>query len=127
MFMKFPKVTVILVSAALAFVIWDQTREPPAPLDASRFAKLSSQPVDRGTVADWVTGQLPRLCQEATGSSPGTTEHDDCLQSSESRESICRRAMSDQFPGMISSEQAFRNLSVTMMDCLVQHSRLLGN
>jgi hypothetical protein len=125
--MKFPAATVILVSAALGFVIWDQTREPPVPLDANRFANLAAQPVERGTILNWVIEQVPRLCQEATGLAEGSSEHADCLESSESREPTCRRAMADQFPGMIGSAQVFRNLAVTMMDCLVQQSRMLGN
>lgn len=124
--MKFPTVTVILVSASLAFVLWDQTREPPAPLDASRLANLASQPVERGLVADWVMEQVPRLCEEATGSASGSREYADCVAASEPREPICRRAIADRFPDMIGSEQIFRNLSVTMMDCLIQQSRPLG-
>jgi hypothetical protein len=125
--MKFPTATIILVSAALIFVLWDQTREQPAPLDASRVANLEAQPVARGLVLDWVTGQVPRLCEEATGERAGGKDHKACLKASRSRQPTCRRAMADQFPGMINAEQIFRNLSVTMMDCLVQQSRLLGN
>lgn len=125
--MKFPTATIILVSAALLFVLWDLTREQPAPLDASRVANLEAQPAARGMVLDWVIGQVPRLCEEATGERAGSSDHEACLKASKSRQPTCRRAMADQFPGMIYSEQIFRNLSVTMMDCLVQQSRLLGN
>lgn len=126
--MKFPTATVILVSAAVLFVLWSQTREPEAPFDATSFNKLSSQPVDRSRVLDWVEKQLPRLCKEATGAEPGEGADDyaDCLDAGKAREPVCRRAMADQFPDMIGSEQIFRDLSVTMMDCLVQRSRLLG-
>lgn len=124
--MKFPTATVILVSAALLFVLWNQTREQPAPLDAGRIANLAEDPVERGVVLDWVIKQVPRLCKEATGVSQGDREYDDCLKSSKSRQPTCRRSMADRFPGMIGSEQIFRDLSVTMMDCLVQQSRLLG-
>jgi len=125
--MKFPTVTVILVSAALLFVLWNQTREQPAPLDADRIGNISVEPVERARIVDWVVGQVPRLCEEATGGSAGSRDYYDCLDSSGSRQSSCRRAMADQFPGMIGSEQIFRNLSVTMMDCLVRQSRLLGS
>ncbi|TGN40212.1 hypothetical protein [Marinobacter confluentis] len=124
--MKFPTATVILVSSALAFVLWSQTREPAAPLDASRFANLSANPVERGSAVDWITEQLPRLCEEATGLPEDSREHADCMAASESKEPSCRRAMADRFPALIGSEQTFRDLSVTMMDCLVQQSRLLG-
>lgn len=125
--MKFPTATIILVSAALLFVLWSQTREQPEPLDASRVANLGSQPVERGIVLDWVIEQVPRLCEEATGASPGSGDHEACLKASKSRQPTCRRAMADQFPDMIGSEQIFRDLSVTMMDCLVQQSRRLSN
>lgn len=124
--MKFPAATVILVSSALVFVLWNQTREQPAPLDADRIANLSADPVERGRILNWVAEQVPRLCEEATGAAAGSPEHDDCLDASEARQPTCRRSMADHFPGMIGSEQIFRNLSVTMMDCLVQQSRLLG-
>lgn len=125
--MKFPAATVILVLAALLFVLWDQTRETPAPLDASRVANLASQPVERGIVLDWVIEQVPRLCEEATGERAGGSAHKACLDASKSRQPTCRRAMANQFPGMIGSEQIFRDLSVTMMDCLVQQSRRLSD
>ena len=125
--MKFPTATVILVSAALLFVLWSQMREQPAPLDVDRIANIAAKPVERGRVVDWAVAQVPRLCEEATGGAAGNDEYEDCLKASKSRSSICRRAMADQFPDMIGSEQGFRNLSVTMMDCLVLQSRLLGN
>lgn len=123
--MKFPTATVVLVSAALLFVLWDQTREPPVPLKPSHIANLAAQPVELGRIVDWVTGQVPGLCQESTGMPEGSREHDDCLDASKSREPICRRAMADRFPGMIGTERTFRDLSITMMDCLVQQSRVL--
>lgn len=122
--MKFPTATVILVSSALAFVLWSQTREQPAPMDVSRLADLEAQPVERGQVVDWLTERVPEFCEEAVGATEGS-EYDDCLDTSEAREPTCRRAMADRFPGMIGSEQTFRDLSVTLMNCLVQHSRLL--
>lgn len=125
--MKFPMATVTLVSAALLFVVWSQMREQPQPLAVDRLANIAAEPVERGRIVDWAMAQVPRLCEEATGAAAGNDEYDDCLQASNSRSSICRRAMADRFPGMIGSEQGFRNLSVTMMDCLVQQSRLLGN
>ena len=52
--MKFPKVTVVLVSAALLFVLWEQTRERPPSVDASRFTNLTVNPVERSVAMDWV-------------------------------------------------------------------------
>lgn len=125
--MKFPTATVTLVSAALLFVLWSEMREQPEPLDVDHLADISAEPVARGRIVGWAMEQVPRLCEEATGAAAGNDEYDDCLESSKSRSSICRRAMADQFPSMIGSERGFRNLSVTMMDCLVRQSRLLGN
>jgi hypothetical protein len=124
--MKFPTATVILVSAAVLFVLWNQTREPAPPLDTTSFNNPASSPVDRSRVLDWVMDEVPRLCKEATGSGEGANDHAACLDAVETRESVCRRAMADQFPDTIGSEQMFRDVSVTMMDCLVQQSRLLG-
>ncbi|MBW7470783.1 hypothetical protein QQF73_04860 [Marinobacter sp. M216] len=121
--MKFPTVTVVLVSAALIFVVWDKTREPPEPVEASRFTNLAANPVERGTAVDWVTGQVPGLCEEATGAAPGTAAHANCLEDSEAREPACRRAAADRFPGIVASEAVFRDLSITLMNCLVPQSR----
>jgi len=124
--MKFPTATVILVSAAILFVLWNQTREPTPPIDASNFNNPASDPVDRSRVLDWAVEEVPRLCKEATGVGEGAREYADCLNAVKTREPVCRRAMADRFPDTIGSEQMFRDVSVTMMDCLVQHSRLLG-
>ncbi|MBW4934100.1 hypothetical protein [Marinobacter sp. F4206] len=121
--MKFPIVTVTLVSAALIFVVWEQTREQPEPVTASRFADLSANPVERGTVVDWMTGQVSDFCAEATGAAPGSDAHTGCIDGSEAREPACRRAMADRFPGIVASERIFRDLSITLMNCLVPQSR----
>lgn len=123
--MKFPKATVVLVVAAVLFVVWDQTREPPVPLDASSFTNLSARPVERSAVLDWAAGQVSSLCKDATGASEGQQEHSECVRASKSTESACRRAAADQFPAKIASESVFRDLSINMMNCLVRQSRLL--
>lgn len=120
--MKFPKVTVVLVSAALLFVVWEQTRERPEPVDASRFTNLKANPVERSVTVDWLVARIPALCEDATGQSPGTQAHTKCVAESESRTSACRRALYDRFPSVIASERVFRDLSITAMNCLVPRS-----
>lgn len=121
--MKFPTVTVVLVSAALIFVVWDKTREQPGPVEASRFTDLAANPVERGTVVDWVVGEVPGLCEEATGAASGSQAHAECVDGSEAREPACRRAAADRFPGIVASKTVFRDLSITLMNCLVPQSR----
>ncbi|WP_099092543.1 hypothetical protein [Marinobacter salinus] len=123
--MKFPTVTVVLVSAALIFVVWEQTREQPEPIDASRFTRLASDPVERSAVLDYVTARIPELCEEAVGTSKGSEELSMCIESSGAREPACRRAMADRFPGIVASDAVFRDLSITMMSCLVPRSGLI--
>lgn len=120
--MKFPIATVTLVSAALIFIVWEQTRDQPEPVDPSRFANLASDPVERSAVVDWVITQIPALCEEATGSS-GSEAFSECVERGESRNSGCRRAIYDKFPSVIASESVFRDVSISMMNCLVQQSR----
>lgn len=117
--MKFPKVTVVLVSAALLFVVWEQTRERPAPVDASRFTNLQANPVERSVTVDWLIARIPALCEDATGQRPDTQAYTNCVAESESRTSSCRRALYDRFPSVIASEAVFRDLSITAMNCLV--------
>lgn len=123
--MKFPVATVMLVSAAVAFVIWDQAQEEAPPLDPTRFTNLAANPLERGAVVDWAVEQVPQLCEEATGSVAGSDAHRACVDTSEKRESSCRRAMADQFPGLVASEALFRDLSITTMNCLVPQSARL--
>jgi len=123
--MKFPTVTVVLVSAALLFVLWEQTRKQPEPIDASRFVNLAANPVERSVVVDWVILQIPELCADVTGQGEGSEVHSGCTSESEARTSGCRRMIYDRFPGVIASEAAFRDLSITMMNCLVPRSGLL--
>jgi len=123
--MKFPVVTVTLVSAALLYVLWDQSQEAPAPLDPSQFANLATDPVERGRIVDWAVTQVPQLCEEVTGSAVGTTAHDECEKISSKREPSCRRAVADQFPSLVASEAVFRDLAITTMNCLVPQSARL--
>lgn len=123
--MKFPTVTVVLVSAALLFVLWEQTREPPEPIDASRFINLAANPVERSAAVDWVVSQIPELCADATGQGGGSELHSRCASESEARTSGCRRMIYDRFPGVIASQAVFRDLSITMMNCLVPRSGLI--
>lgn len=123
--MKFPTVTVTLVSLALIFVLWDQTREKPEPADASRFANLATDPVQLGVAVDWLVTQVPAFCEQTTGQSAGTDAHSTCVKESEARSSVCRREMHDRFPSIVASGSVFRDLSITMMNCLVPQSGLI--
>lgn len=123
--MKFPVVTVTLVSAALLYVLWDQSQEPPAPLDPSQFANLAAEPVERGRIVDWAVSQVPQLCEEATGAAVGASAHAECLEASRKRESSCRRAAADQFPALVATEAGFRDLAISTMNCLVPQSARL--
>ncbi|MCL7943747.1 hypothetical protein [Marinobacter sp. ATCH36] len=120
--MKLPKVTIVLVSASLLFVLWEQTREQPEPVDASRFTNLAANPVERSVAVDWVITQIPALCEDAAGQSRGSEAHSECVSKSEARTSSCRRALYDRFPSVIASDDVFRDLSITAMNCLVPRS-----
>lgn len=123
--MKFPTATIILVSAAVIFVVWDQYREKPQPVDAQRFGNLAANPVERGVVMDWVTAQVPQLCVEATGKPEGSDEVSACIDRSEEYQPTCRRLSYDRFPSLVASDKVFREMSTTMMACLVRESRPL--
>lgn len=117
--MKFPIVTVTLVSAALLFVLWDQTREQPQAVDASRFTSLKSNPVKLSTTVDWVIAQVPSLCDQATGRAAGAEAHTSCVKNAEARTSACRRGVYDRFPSVVASDAVFRDVSITLINCLV--------
>lgn len=119
--MKFPKATVILVSAALVYVAWDLTRDQPDAGDPARFANPAANPVKRGEVVDWVVSRIPEHCEDITGDAAGSQAHAGCVERSESRNSLCRRAIYDSFPETIRSEAVFRDVALTMTDCLAQH------
>ena len=123
--MKFPTVTVVLVSAALLFVLWEQAREQPEPIDASRLTNLRANPVELSAAVDWIFKQIPEFCSDATGEGREAKAHADCLKNAEARTSTCRRTFYDRFPSVISSEAAFRDLSLTAMACLVPQSGLV--
>lgn len=117
--MKFPTVTVVLVAAALMFVLWNQTAEQPEPINPDRFANLAANPVERSLVVDWVAAQVPELCQEAVGEGADISE---CLDTSKQRSPGCRRELYDRFPAIIASQAVFRDLTLTAMNCLVPRS-----
>lgn len=117
--MKFPFVTVTLVIAALGFVLWDQTRDQPQPVDASRFTNLASNPAKLSTTVDWVITQVPDLCEKATGQAEGAKAYASCVKKAEARTSTCQRGMYDRFPSVVASDAVFRDLSITLIDCLV--------
>lgn len=123
--MKFPKVTVVLVSAALLFVLWDQTREQPEPVDASRLTNLRANPVELSAAVDWIFAQIPDFCSDATGEGSETKAHADCVKKAEARTSTCRRTLYDRFPSVVASEAVFRDVSLTAMECLVPRSGLI--
>ncbi|ROQ47390.1 hypothetical protein EDB94_1106 [Marinobacter sp. 3-2] len=123
--MKFPKVTVVLVSAALLFVLWDQTREQPDPIDANRLTNLRANPVELSAAVDWIFTQIPDFCSDAAGEGSGTKVHADCVEKAEARTSTCRRMLYDRFPSVVASEATFRDVSLTAMACLVPRSGLV--
>jgi hypothetical protein len=123
--MKFPKVTVLLVSAALLFVLWDQTREQPDPIDASRLANLQANPVELSAAVDWIFGQIPDFCTDATGEDREGEAHRDCVEQADARTSTCRRMLYDRFPSVVASEAVFRDVSLTAMECVVPRSGLI--
>ena len=123
--MKFPKVTVVLVSAALLFVLWDQTREQPDPIDANRLTNLRANPVELSAAVDWIFTQIPDFCSDAAGEGSGTKVHADCVEKAEARTSTCRRMLYDRFPSVVASEAVFRDVSLTAMECLVPRSVLV--
>ena len=123
--MKFPKVTVVLVSAALLFVLWEQTRDQPDPIDASRLANLRANPVELSAAVDWIFTQIPDFCSDAAGEGSGTKVHADCVEKAEARTSTCRRMLYDRFPSVVASEATFRDVSLTAMACVVPRSGLV--
>lgn len=124
--MKLPKATAVMVSAALLFVLWNQTREQPEPVDASRLSNVAANPVERSVAVDWVVTQIPELCQDATGGrNRESPAYSNCVRKSEARTSSCRRMVYDRFPSVIASEAVFRDISITMMSCLVPRSGLI--
>ena len=124
--MKFPKVTVVLVSAALLFVLWDQTREQPDPIDANRLTNLRANPVELSAAVDWIFGQIPDFCSDVTGEGSGATAQSDCVEKAEARTSTCRRMLYDRFPSVVASEAVFRDVSLTAMACLVPRSGIVN-
>ncbi|MDX1599375.1 MAG: hypothetical protein R3295_11995 [Marinobacter sp.] len=124
--MQFPKATVILVSAALIFVAWEHFRDRPDSPDSARFTNLASNPAERSEVVDWVVTQIPELCQEASDGEQGSDAYSECVKRGESRTSACRRQIYDGFPAIIASDRVFRDVSITMMNCLVPQSGLIN-
>lgn len=120
--MKFPIVTATLVSAALLFVLWDQTREQPQPVNASRFTNLASHPAKLSTTVDWVITQVPDLCEKATGQSQNVEASASCVKQAKARTSTCRRGVYDRFPSVVASDAVFRDLSLTLISCLVPNA-----
>lgn len=123
--MKFPVVTVVLVSAALIYLVWDQTREQPGPVDPGSFTNLPANPAKRSDVVELAITQIPEVCAQAVGRDGGADAGAECEKRAESRTSTCRRAVYDTFPDNVSSEAVFRDLSITMMNCLVPQSGLV--
>lgn len=123
--MKFPTVTVVLVSAALVFVLWEQSREQPEPVDARRLTNLRANPVQLSAAVDWIITQIPEFCSDATGEGSEMKAHAECIEKAEARTSTCRRMLYDQFPSIVASEAVFRDVSLTAMACLVPRSGLV--
>lgn len=121
--MKFPIVTITLVSAASLFALWDQTREQPQPVDSSRFTNLTSNPAKLSTTVDWVITQVPDLCEKATGQAEGSKVYASCVKKAEARTSTCRRGIYDRFPSVVASDAVFRDVSITLINCLLSTSK----
>ncbi|MFB2822148.1 hypothetical protein [Marinobacter shengliensis] len=117
--MKFPIVTVAMVSVALVYVFWGQTQESSDPTDPARFANLQTSPAKSSEVVDWAITQIPALCAQAVGEPAGSDAIQDCEKRAQSRTSTCRRAVYDNFPDRVTSEAMFRDVSISMMNCLV--------
>ncbi|WP_417566523.1 hypothetical protein [Marinobacter sp.] len=124
--MKFPTVTVVLVSAALLFVLWEQAREQPEPIDASRLTNLRANPVELSAAVGWIFSQIPEFCSDATGEGREVKAHAECVEKAEARTSTCRRMLYDRFPSVVASEAVFRDVSLTAMECLVPRSGLVN-
>ncbi|WP_372965831.1 hypothetical protein [Marinobacter sp.] len=120
--MKFPVVTVTLVVAALGYVFWNQTQEPSAPVAPADFTNLAANPAERSAVVDLAVTQIPELCEQAAGKGSDAQARAECIKLAESRTSSCRRMVYDLFPDLVASDAVFRDISITMMNCLVPQS-----
>ncbi|TNE96824.1 MAG: hypothetical protein EP328_07405 [Gammaproteobacteria bacterium] len=123
--MKFPTVTVVLVSAALLVVLWEQTQEKPGPVEASRFSDLRANPAERSVAMDWVVQQIPQLCEDRLDEGYNGQAASECVEEAQARTSACRREIYDRFPSIIASDTVFRDLTLTAMECLVPHPSLV--
>nr|WP_252737960.1 hypothetical protein [Marinobacter salexigens] len=103
---------------ALLYVFWDQTREPPQLVDAGRFTNLQNNPVKLSTTVDWVVTQIPSFCEQASDRSEKAQAS--CVEYAQTRTSTCRRGVYDRFPSVVASEAVFRDVSITLINCLVQ-------
>lgn len=123
--MKFPIVTVAMVSVALVYVFWGQSQEQSDPTDPARFANLQANPAKSSEVVDWAITQIPEVCAQAVGDADGGDALTECEDRAQTRTSTCRRAVYDHFPDMVTSEALFRDVSISMMNCLVPQSGIV--
>ncbi|MFO8140746.1 MAG: hypothetical protein R6T87_02425 [Marinobacter sp.] len=117
--MKFPIVTVAMVSVALVYVFWGQTREQPDPADPARFTNLQANPAKTSELVDWAITQIPEICAQAVADTGGDDAVAGCVRRAQPRTSTCRRAVYDSFPDYVNSEVLLRDVSISMMNCLV--------
>ncbi|MBE0486866.1 hypothetical protein [Marinobacter sp.] len=122
--MKFPIVTVAMVSVALVYVFWGQSQGPSDPADSARFINLQANPVKSSEVVDWAVTQIPQLCAQSAGAD-GEEAVAECVKRAQPRTSACRRAIYDNFPSVVNSEAVFRDVSISMMNCLVPQSSIV--
>jgi len=124
--MKMPFVTITLVSAALVYVLWSELGEQAEPMDSSRFSNLAVSPATRADVVNFIIRQIPAICKDAAGGRESAVL-ERCRQQADSRSSACRRLMIDHFPDAVSSDALFRDLSISMIGCLVPQSGMVEN
>ena len=116
--MKFPYATVILVSAAIGYILWEQSR-PAMDLSPSRFTDLRANPATKEEVLAFFTRQAKGLCFEKTEGATNSASFDACMEQAAQRRPECKQITSRNMPELINSEEEFREYGIYLMNCLV--------